>query len=98
MLSVSFFSPVLLFFLFLLYHIFCFSGTFNQRFLNHGGGSGGSGTSEHVDISGYLDTLPEQSQTLTDYLKIFFDFLPPQLLAVLLGGIGAAVLCRVLGR
>ena len=32
MLSVSFFSPVLLFFLFLLYHIFCFSGTFNQRF------------------------------------------------------------------
>ncbi|MBP0983970.1 MAG: chitobiase/beta-hexosaminidase C-terminal domain-containing protein, partial [Oscillospiraceae bacterium] len=26
------FSPVLLFFLFLLYHIFCFSGTFNQRF------------------------------------------------------------------
>ena len=66
--------------------------------VNHGGGSGGSGTSEHVDISGYLDTLPEQSQTLTDYLKIFFDFLPPQLLAVLLGGIGAAVLCRVLGR
>ena len=34
MLSVSFFSPVLLFFLFLLYHIFCFSGTFNQRFPN----------------------------------------------------------------
>lgn len=69
--------------------------------VNQGGGSGGSGssgTSEHVDISGYLDTLPEQSQTLTDYLKIFFDFLPPQLLAVLLGGIGAAVLCRVLGR
>ena len=62
------------------------------------GGSGSSGTSEHVDISGYLDTLPEQSKTLTDYLKIFFDFLPPELLAVLLGGIGAAVLCRVLGR
>ena len=35
MLSVSFFSPVLLFFLFLLYHIFCFSGTFNQRFPNN---------------------------------------------------------------
>ena len=28
-------SPVLLFFLFLLYHIFCFSGTFNQRFLRN---------------------------------------------------------------
>ena len=64
-----------------------------------GSGSGGpAGTSEHVDISGYLETLPEQSQILTDYLKIFFDFLPPQLLTVLLGGIGAAVLCRVLGR
>lgn len=66
--------------------------------VNSNGGSAPSGTAEAVDLSNYFSTLPEQSETMNDYLKNFFSFLPPQLLAVLLGGIGCAVLCRVLGR
>lgn len=66
--------------------------------VNSNSGSAPSGTAEAVDLSNYFSTLPEQSETMNDYLKNFFSFLPPQLLAVLLGGIGCAVLCRVLGR
>lgn len=62
------------------------------------GGSSGSGTVEAVDLSDYFSTLPEQSETMNDYLKNFFSFLPPQVLALLLGGIACAVLCRVFGR
>lgn len=70
-----------------------------------GSGSGGSDpgggtvtTKEVVDLSGYLDSLPEQSETMSDYLSTFFSFLPPELLALLISGVACAILCRVLGR
>lgn len=58
----------------------------------------GTFTVEAVDLSDYFSTLPKQSETMNDYLKNFFSFLPPQVLALLLGGIACAVLCRVFGR
>jgi len=68
--------------------------------VNSSGGSSGSGGEavEPADLSGYLDNLPEQTDTMNDYLSAFFSVLPPQFLALLLGGISIAVLCRVLGR
>ncbi|MBP0983697.1 MAG: hypothetical protein J6A19_08225 [Oscillospiraceae bacterium] len=53
---------------------------------------------ESVDISGYLDNLPEQSETMNDYFSVFFSFVPPEFLALLISGISIAILMRVLGR
>ena len=62
-------------------------------------GSGSvSGAGDSVDLSGYLDKLPEQSETMNDYFSSFFSFLPPEFLALMISGIAIAVLCRVLGR
>lgn len=62
------------------------------------GGNSGSYTGEAVDISGYLDNLPEQSETMNDYFSVFFSFVPPEFLALLISGISIAILMRVLGR
>lgn len=77
-------------------------------------GSGGSGTSSgNVTVSGninlivnpsipsyddYVASLPNKSDTLSDYLKVFFDFLPAELLALILGGVATAIICRILRR
>lgn len=66
--------------------------------VSSGGNSGGSYTGEAVDISGYLDNLPEQSETMNDYFSVFFSFVPPEFLALLISGISIAILMRVLGR
>ena len=67
--------------------------------VNSGSSSGGSNyTGEAFDMSGYLDKLPEQSETMGDYLGTFFNYLPPELLGLIIGGVAAAILCRVLGR
>ena len=58
----------------------------------------GSGAGEGADLSGYLDKLPEQSETMNDYFSSFFSFLPPEFLALMISGIAVAILCRVLGR
>lgn len=59
----------------------------------------GSGTSSDLPpVDDFVEFLPEQSQTMTDYLSIFFSFLPVELLALLLSGVAVAILCRVLGR
>lgn len=66
--------------------------------VSSGGNSGGSYTGEAVDITGYLDNLPEQSETMNDYFSVFFSFVPPEFLALLISGISIAILMRVLGR
>ena len=45
-----------------------------------------------------VDNLPETPQGFIDYLKKLFDFLPVEVLGLLLAGIAAAVFCRIWGR
>lgn len=58
----------------------------------------GSGAGDGADLTGYLDKLPEQSETMNDYFSTFFSFLPPEFLTLMISGIAVAILCRVLGR
>lgn len=62
--------------------------------VNSGSGSG----SDLPPVDDFVEYLPEQSQTMSDYFSIFFSFLPVELLSLLLAGVAVAILCRVLGR
>lgn len=46
----------------------------------------------------YVDSLPNKSDTLSDYLKVFFDFLPAELLSLILGGVATAIICSIFRR
>lgn len=69
-------------------------------------GAGGSGnvnpgdftSAENVDLTKYYDNAVEQSTGFQKFLKAFFDFLPPELLALLLFAVSMAIVCRVFGR
>ena len=47
------------------------------------------------DLVGYL---PEKSPVISQYLKIFFDVLPPELLALILAGVAVAVIKLIFRR
>lgn len=69
-------------------------------------GAGGSGnvnpsdftSADNVDLTKYYDNAVEQSTGFQKFLKAFFDFLPPELLALLLFAVSMAIVCRVFGR
>lgn len=63
-----------------------------------GGSSGNDSGVVSPDISDTVNYLPENTKTMKNYFSVFFDFLPPEMLALLLGGIACAILCRALGR
>ncbi len=49
-------------------------------------------------VDDYTQYLPDVAPEVTDYLSTTYSFLPPEVVGLLIGGIAAAVLCRVLGR
>ena len=53
---------------------------------------------DNVDLTKYYDNAVEQSTGFQKFLKVFFDFLPPELLALLLFAVSMAIVCRVFGR
>ena len=66
-------------------------------------GNGGAGESggEPPEIGGLDDLvgyLPEKSPVISQYLKIFFDTLPPELLALILAGVAVAVIKLIFRR
>ena len=66
-------------------------------------GNGGAGESggEPPEIGGLDDLvgyLPEKSPAISQYLKIFFDTLPPELLALILAGVAVAVIKLIFRR
>lgn len=69
-------------------------------------GSDGSGGTAEVDPYEYekvnmgeaLEQIPEMSDGFTGFLSDVFDFLPPPVLGLIIGGIGLAILCRLAGR
>ena len=56
---------------------------------------GGNSSLPDVDIA---NNLPEAPQGFIDYLTSLFSFLPAPVLLLILGGISAAIFCRVWGR
>ncbi len=71
---------------------------------NYGNGSGGSGTTggaydyENPNVAEALEQIPELSDSYVNYLERFFSWLPPEILGLLIGGIGIAIVCRLAGR
>ena len=66
-------------------------------------GNGGAGESggEPPEIGGLDDLvgyLPEKSPAISQYLEIFFDTLPPELLALILAGVAVAVIKLIFRR
>lgn len=49
-------------------------------------------------VDDYTQYLPDVAPEVTEYLSTTYSFLPPEVVALLIGGVAAAVLCRVLGR
>ena len=64
----------------------------------YNGGSGGSDGSFDYPDTDLIDNLPEAPQGFLAYLTVLFDFLPPSVLALIVGGIAAAIFCRIWGR
>ena len=60
--------------------------------------SSGSSSDFLVPVDDYAEYLPEVAPEVTEYLEITYSFLPSEIVGLLIGGIGAAVLCRILGR
>lgn len=62
--------------------------------------NGGSGDSMPVDVDldNYLAQTPEQAQPITQFISIFFDFLPPELLGLICLGVAVAIILRIWGR
>lgn len=65
--------------------------------ININNGNGGNGSADYPDID-IVENLPETPQGFSDYLMILFDFLPAPVLALIIGGIAAAIFCRIWGR
>lgn len=51
-----------------------------------------------VDVDNYIEVLPEQAKPVTNILALFFDFLPAELLALILAGVAVAIILRIWGR
>lgn len=63
--------------------------------VNVNGGNSGNVSFPDTDL---VENLPEVPQGFIDYLKKLFDFLPAPVLAILIGVIAAAGICRIWGR
>lgn len=67
--------------------------------VNVNGGSGSDGSMPvNVDLDNYLEQTPEQAQPITQFISIFFDFLPPELLGLICLGVTVAIILRIWGR
>ena len=64
--------------------------------VNVSGGSSSAPTLPSYDD--YVNNLPEKNDTLSTYLKTAFDFLPPDILALVLGGVATAIICLIFKR
>lgn len=49
-------------------------------------------------VDDLVDYLPEKSPVISEYLKIFFDTLPPELLALILAGVAVAIIKLIFRR
>lgn len=57
--------------------------------------NGGATSMPDFDV---VENLPEAPQNFIDYLQTLFDFLPGQVLALIVAAIACAVFCRIWGR
>lgn len=46
----------------------------------------------------FVNNLPDNNDTLSSYLRTAFDFLPPDILALVLGGVATAIICLIFKR
>lgn len=53
---------------------------------------------EDVNLTEYLDHVPEISKGFTDYLKDFFVWLPPEIYGLLILALVVCIWCRLAGR
>lgn len=60
--------------------------------------NGGNSSNVSLPDTDFVDDLPEVPQGFIDYLKKLFVFLPAPVLAILIGVIAAAGICRIWGR
>ena len=51
-----------------------------------------------VDLDNYFENVPEQAKPVTDFISIFFDFLPPELFSLICLGVVVAIILRIWGR
>lgn len=51
-----------------------------------------------VDVDNYIEVLPEQAKPVTNILALFFDFLPVELMSLVLAGVAVAIILRIWGR
>ena len=63
--------------------------------INVNSGDGGSVSLPDIDI---VENLPEAPQNFIDYLKMLFDFIPGQVLALIIAAVACAFFCRIWGR
>lgn len=73
--------------------------------VNVSGNAGSSGAGESmVDppeigvVDDLVDYLPEKSPAINEYLKIFFDTLPPELMGLILAGVATAIIILIFRR
>ncbi|MCM1168087.1 MAG: hypothetical protein NC401_19050 [Ruminococcus sp.] len=63
-----------------------------------GAGESGGDPPELSGVDDYVDYLPEKSPVISEYLKIFFDTLPPELLSLILAGVATAIIILIFRR
>lgn len=66
-----------------------------------GAGESGNGGGDPPEIGGVddlVDYLPEKSLAISEYLKIFFDTLPPELMGLILAGVATAIIILIFRR
>lgn len=63
--------------------------------INVNSGDGGSVSLPDIDI---VENLPEAPQNFIDYLKMLFDFIPGEVLALIIAAVACALFCRIWGR
>ena len=77
--------------------------------VNNNGGSGAGGTevtpnpddfldNSQVDLTSYYDKAVEDASGVRQFLGVFFDFLPAELLGLLCLLVAVAICCRIFGR
>ena len=63
-----------------------------------GAGDSGGDPPEIGGVDDLVDYLPEKSPAINEYLKIFFDTLPPELLGLILAGVATAIIILIFRR
>lgn len=60
--------------------------------------SGSGSMPVDVDLDNYFENVPELAKPVTDFISIFFDFLPPELFSLICLGVVVATVLRIWGR